>query len=492
MAEPLIHPCQERTITVNDQGRPHQDTRVEEDGLGPVEIPITALWGPSTQRAHDNFDITRRPVASMRSLIWALGAVKYAAAQANKELGLIGKDVAGAIQRAAKEVMDGVHDDHFVIDRLQGGAGTSTNMNANEVIANRATSLLGNSHSGATRVDPLDEVNRSQSTNDVYPTALKLALIKDIRALQAQVTKLSDAFAAKAEEFSRIVKIGRTQLQDAVPMTLGQEFGAFAESMRDEVQQLRRSTESLVENNLGGTAIGTGITAPAQYPPAVNETLKKITGIDVKNADDLVYATSDAAPFLKASAALRSLAVRLSKISNDLRLLSSGPQAGLGEIKLPPVQPGSSIMPGKVNPVIPEVITQVSYRVIGNDVANVMAVEAGQLQLNAFLPLVADGLVDSIALLTNAVRTLRTKCVEGITANEALLKQRVHESVSIVTALTPLIGYTAGAELGKDALNKGLSIVDGVLERGLATQEQIDHALSIRELTGAAQPDTGQ
>lgn len=459
--------------------------RVEVDGLGSVEVPVNAYWGASTQRAKDNFDISGRTIGEARSLIWALAAIKKAAAETNQRFGTITAEGSAAIQQAAQEVMDGAFDDHFVVDPIQGGAGTSTNMNANEVIARRATELRRRKRPDAEAVSPLDEVNRSQSTNDVYPTAGKIALLTNLRDLRHEYVQLADAFSQKATEFASILKVGRTQLQDAVPMTLGQEFEAFATTLREDLKLFETMVDELQQVNLGGTAIGTGITASTSYRNAVVQSLNAVTGLELKPAPDLVAATSDAGPFLNCSAALRRIAVKVSKISNDLRLLSSGPQAGLAEIALPAVQPGSSIMPGKVNPVIPEMVNQVAFRVIGTDTTITMAAEAGQLQLNAFEPIMLDGLMESITWLTHACSTLRTRCVIGIEANRQTLDRRINESVSIVTALTPVIGYMAAAELAQEALDYGGSVVDKVLERGLLTRTQVDEVLSVRALTGA-------
>lgn len=460
--------------------------RTEVDGLGSVDIPAGAYWGASTQRAKDNFDVSGQSIGSLRSLVWALGAVKKAAAQANQHQQVISVGVGQAIEHACQEVMDGVFDDHFVVDRIQGGAGTSTNMNANEVIANRATELRRDESPDAV-VSPLDEVNRSQSTNDAYPTAVKLALIKDLGHLQRQYVALADAFDDKASEFSSILKVGRTQLQDAVPMTLGQEFAAFSSMMQQEAQAIDAVIPELLEANLGGTAIGTGITATDSYRTVVVQALNRITGLEFYPAQDLVKATSDTGPLLATSATLRQTAVKLSKIASDLRLLSSGPQTGLAEISLPAVQPGSSIMPGKVNPVIPEMVNQVAFKVIGIDTAIVMASEAGQLQLNAFEPIMTDGLLESISLLTQSCKLLRHRCITGIQANTGLLADRMDESVSIITALTPVIGYMAASEIAQETLYHGGNVVDRVVLRGLADREQLEALISIQALTGISQ-----
>jgi aspartate ammonia-lyase len=458
--------------------------RLERDSLGEKEVSTDAYWGISTLRALENFPISGRTIGTFRSLVWALGAVKFAAARANESLGLIPADKSGAIQAAAQEVMDGLFDADFVVDRIQGGAGTSTNMNANEVIANRALEILGFEKGDYAQIHPIDHVNRSQSTNDVYPTALKLALQRELIELCSEHGRLTEAFAAKAREFDTIVKVGRTQLQDAVPMTLGQEFGAFAETLREDRIRLEELLPHLSESNLGATAIGTGITASPQYRQAIVAELSKVTDSEVVSATDLIEATSDTGVFLLVSGVLKRAAVKLSKICNDLRLLSSGPQSGFGEIVLPAVQAGSSIMPGKVNPVIPEMVNQVAFRVVGADATVTMAVEAGQLQLNAFEPVMADALLESLAWLTAACRQLRTHCVDGITANIPFLAQRMAESISVVTGLAPLLGYGLAAELAKEALVYNRGIAELVLSRGLLDEEQLAQALSPAVLAG--------
>jgi aspartate ammonia-lyase len=435
-------------------------------------------------RAVDNFPVSGRSIGSFRSLIWALGAIKYAAARANETLGFLPTDKSEAVQKASLEVMEGLFDDDFPVDRIQGGAGTSTNMNANEVIANRALEILGFSRGDYAQLHPIDHVNRSQSTNDVYPTAVKLAVQRDLAELLMEHAQLSDAFDAKSEEFAGIVKVGRTQLQDAVPMTLGQEFGAFAETLREDRYRLQEVLPHLLESNLGATAIGTGITAPRGYREAVIAELGKVTGLEMISATNLVEATGDTGVFLLASGVLKRAAVKLSKVCNDLRLLSSGPQSGFGEISLPAVQAGSSIMPGKVNPVIPEMVNQVAFRIVGADATITMAVEAGQLQLNAFEPVMADALLESLAWLTVACRQLRTHCVQGINANVPLLAQRMAETISVVTGLSPLLGYSTAAELAKEALIYNRSISELVLSRGLLNEQQLAEALSPAVLAG--------
>ncbi|WP_426005779.1 aspartate ammonia-lyase [Paenarthrobacter sp. NyZ202] len=463
---------------------PAPELRREHDSLGDRDVPGAAYWGISTARAVENFPVSGRTIGTLRSLIYGLGAVKLSAARANEDLGLLETAKSAAIQQAAREVMDGRLDREFVVDAIQGGAGTSTNMNANEVIANRALELLGRTKGDYSALHPIDDVNRSQSTNDAYPTAIKIALQRDLAALCTEHHRLVGAFESKAAEFAGIIKVGRTQLQDAVPMSLGQEFGAFAETLREDGCRLQELLPHLAESNLGATAIGTGITAPPGYREAVIRELASVTGLPLAPAANLVEATSDTGVFLLVSGVLKRAAVKLSKICNDLRLLSSGPQAGFAEIFLPAVQAGSSIMPGKVNPVIPEMVNQVAFRVVGADATVTMAVEAGQLQLNAFEPVIIDSLLESIAWLGVACRQLRTHCVDGITANTALLQHRMLDSISVVTGLAPLIGYAAAAELAKEALATGRGIAKLVAERGLLDQHQMKEALSARTLAG--------
>ena len=461
-------------------------TRTERDSLGPREVPADAYWGVSTLRAAENFPISARTVGQCRPLVRAFGEIKHAAARANESLGLLTPERSAAIQQAGRDVAEGRLDDQFVVDRIQGGAGTSTNMNANEVIANRALELLGHEKGDYAHLDPIDDVNRSQSTNDTYPTAVKIALHRQLEELGVEHTRLVAAFRDKAEQFRHVVKVGRTQLQDAVPMTLGQEFGAFAETLREDWQRLEDVLPHLREINLGATAIGTGITAPEGYREAAVRELREVTGLELVSAQDLVEATADTGVFMLVSASLKRAAVKLSKVCNDLRLLSSGPQAGLGEIRLPAVQAGSSIMPGKVNPVIPEVVNQVAFRVVGADATVTMAVEAGQLQLNAFGPVIADALLESTQWLTAACRPLRERCVVGIEPDEALLVRRMNDSLSVITGLTPLLGYAASAALAQQAMADGRSIVDLVREHGALSAAELTQALSLERLTGIA------
>ncbi len=460
------------------------NVRLERDSLGEQEVPADAYWGISTLRAVENFPVSGRTIGSMRSMLWGFGAIKAAAARTNEKLGLLEPERSKAIQAASREVMDGLLDAHFVVDRIQGGAGTSTNMNVNEVVANRGLELMGRAKGDYPALHPIDDVNRSQSTNDTYPTAIKIALQRELLILCDEHERLSDAFAAKAAEFEDIIKVGRTQLQDAVPMTLGQEFGAFAETLREDRKRLLELLPHLRESNLGATAIGTGITAPPAYREAVIVELNELTGMQLVSATDLVEATSDTGVFMLVSGVLKRAAVKLSKICNDLRLLSSGPQTGFGEIFLPAVQAGSSIMPGKVNPVIPEMVNQVAFRVVGADATVTMAVEAGQLQLNAFEPVIADALLESLDWLTAACRQLRTHCVDGIRANTAVLQQRMLESISVVTGLAPLIGYAAAADLAKEALASNRTIASLAVEHGLLDEQRLMLALSPSSLAG--------
>ncbi|HEV8496494.1 MAG TPA: aspartate ammonia-lyase [Gemmatimonadaceae bacterium] len=459
-------------------------TRTEHDLLGDRDVPEDALYGVQTLRALENFPITGTPLREFPALIEALAAVKEAAALANMQLGLLDKPTGDVVVRAAQEIRAGRHHEHFVVDMVQGGAGTSTNMNANEVIANRALELLGASRGDYAKVHPNNHVNLSQSTNDVYPTAVKLALHHSIENLRAAMRELVAAFLAKGEEFNPFVKMGRTQLQDAVPMTLGQEFTAFGHTISEDVDRLGEAQALIREINMGATAIGTGINAPAGYAETVCRELSRITGLSLITAPDLVEATADTGAFVQLSGVLKRCSVKLSKICNDLRLLSSGPRAGFGEINLPPMQPGSSIMPGKVNPVIPEVVNQVCFDVIGSDITVTLAAEAGQLQLNVFEPVIAYRLLGSISMLTNGCTVLRQRCVEGITANPSRMRQFVEHSIGIVTALVPVIGYEHATSVAKEALETGRGVYEVVMTRGLLTREQLDRILDPVAMTG--------
>jgi aspartate ammonia-lyase len=462
---------------------PSSPTRTERDFLGEKEIPADAYWGVHTARAVENFPISGQTLAGVPELIRALAFVKLAATQANAELGVLDRPRADAIIRACQDLLRGELHEQFVVDRIQGGAGTSTNMNANEVIANRALEHLGHAKGRYDLLHPNDHVNASQSTNDVYPTALRLAAWFGIGRLLHEMALLRAAFEAKAVEFKDVLKIGRTQLQDAVPMTLGQEFSAFAVMIGEDELRLAEARALIQEVNLGATAIGTGINAPGGYAALVVRRLADASGVPVITSPNLVEATQDTGAFVQLSGVLKRVACKLSKTCNDLRLLSSGPQAGFGDIKLPPRQAGSSIMPGKVNPVIPEVVNQVAFEVIGNDVTITMASEAGQLQLNAFEPIMGHALFNSVEHLANACRTLRVHCVDGIQANEALLKRRVAESVTLVTALNPLIGYEKAALIAKTALATGATIADTAQSLGILTREEMDALLVPEHLT---------
>ena len=424
-------------------------TRLEHDLLGDYQVPKDAYWGIHTARAVDNFPISGVPIGHYRSLIRALAIVKQATAEANFELGELDPKVKDAIVKASIRVADGEFDSQFVVDAIQGGAGTSTNMNANEVIANVAIEILGGQKGDYSIVHPLNDVNQSQSTNDVYPTSLKLALIFEINELLKAMAHLEKAFTGKAIEFREVIKMGRTQMQDAVPMTLGQEFAAFSRMTMEDIQRLREVLPLLREINLGGTAIGTGINAPVGYPEKACQALSKLSGFDFVLAEDMVEATQDAGVFVTVSGVLKRIAVKLSKTSNDLRLLSSGPRAGLDEINLPPRQAGSSIMPGKVNPVIPEVINQIAFAVVGYDMTVTMAVEAGQLQLNAFEPIMCRALMMSITQLRQGCYVLADACVSGITANVEKLRLSVENSIGLVTAISPVLGMRTQQSLLK-------------------------------------------
>ncbi len=459
--------------------------RQERDFLGEKAIPAQAYWGVHTARAVENFPITNQTVAQMPALIRAFGFVKKAAAHANLQLGAIKAEQADAISKACDDLIAGQLHDQFVVDVIQGGAGTSTNMNANEVIANLALEHLGLEKGRYDVLHPNDHVNASQSTNDAYPTALKLAIWFDLQQLLQALASLRGAFEVKAAEFVSVLKIGRTQLQDAVPMTLGQEFTAFASMIADGEKRLRDAATLMTEINLGGTAIGTGINAPVGYVDVVVSKLAELSGVPVTKAADMIAATSDTSGFVDVSGTLKRIATTLSKISNDLRLLSSGPQAGIGDILLPARQAGSSIMPGKVNPVIPEVMNQVAFEVIGNDVAITMASEGGQLQLNAFEPLMGWSLHKSVMHLSNACRTLQVNCVEGIESNDALLAERISTSVTLVTALNPLIGYEKAAAIAKAAIASGKPIAVVAEELGIMSQADMKKLLKPENLTQA-------
>src|SRR5687767_11893451 len=458
--------------------------RREHDLLGDRDVQDDALYGIQTLRALENFPITGVAIREFPSLIEALATVKAAAALANVELGLLDRSVGDAIVKASEEIREGRHHEHFLVDVIQGGAGTSTNMNANEVIANRALELLGKHRGDYDTVHPNNHVNLSQSTNDVYPTAVKLALHGSIESLRSAMSALAAAFLQKGEEFTPHLKMGRTQLQDAVPMTLGQEFTAFGHTILEDVERLSEAQALIREINMGATAIGTRINAPPKYAEHVREHLAKLTGLPLITAPDLIEATADTGAFVQLSGVLKRCAVKISKICNDLRLLSSGPRAGLGEINLPPMQPGSSIMPGKVNPVIPEVVNQVCFDVIGGDVTVTLAAEAGQLQLNVFEPVIAYRLLRSIETLRNAFVVLRERCVLGITANPDRMRWFVEHSIGVVTALVPRLGYERASAIAKEALDTGRGVYDLLLEKNVFSREELDRLLNPDAMTG--------
>jgi len=453
-------------------------TRLEHDLLGEREVPAEYYYGVQTLRALENFNISGVTLNFYPDLIDALAMVKQAAAEANHELGLLEPTIKDAIIKACTEITNGKFHNQFVVDIIQGGAGTSTNMNANEVIANRALEHLGYSKGEYQYCHPLNHVNMSQSTNDAYPTAVKIALINSNKKLVRVLESLIESFRAKAKEFAHVIKMGRTQLQDAVPMTLGQEFEAYAVTLSEEVERLNQNVRLFLEVNMGATAIGTGINSDPDYPEKVIKHLRKISGLDLVLASNLVEATQDTGAFVMYSSAVKRLAIKLSKISNDLRLLSSGPRTGLNEINLPPMQPGSSIMPGKVNPVIPEVVNQIAFKVIGNDLTVTLAAEGGQLELNVFEPVIVQSLFESIEMLKNGMNTLKYRCIDGITANEERCRSMVHNSIGLVTALNPYIGYEASTQLAKEALVTNKSVYDLVLQKGLLSKQQLDTILA--------------
>lgn len=457
-------------------------TRKEHDFIGEMEIDNSVYYGIQTLRALENFCITNRKLGEYPIFVAALAKVKKAAALANNELGLLSDSLCDAICKACDKIINGEYHDQFVVDMIQGGAGTSTNMNANEVIANLALEIMGHPKGAYQFCHPNDHVNLSQSTNDAYPTALRIALYERLSNMTEYMQILRDSFTRKSEEFKDVIKMGRTQLQDAVPMTLGQEFKTFELMLEKDIERILDARNLIRVINLGGTAIGTGINAHPDYKNVVERKIQEITGNPFVTAQDLIEATQSTGAYVQVSGVLKRVAVKLSKICNDLRLLNSGPRAGLNEINLPKMQPGSSIMPGKVNPVIPEVVNQVCFAVIGNDVAITMAAEGGQLQLNVFEPVIAYNLFESIIMLNRAMETLAKKCIDGITANRDVCKNFVLGSIGIVTALNPYIGYENSASIAKESLNTGKSVYDIVLERGLLQREQLDEILSLENL----------
>ncbi|MDP4116694.1 MAG: aspartate ammonia-lyase [Bacteroidota bacterium] len=458
--------------------------RQEHDLLGEREVPAEMYYGVQTLRAAENFHITGINLSFFPILIEALAMVKMAAAKANNDLGLISKPITDAIEQACQEIISGKYHGHFIVDMIQGGAGTSTNMNANEVIANRALEILGYEKGDYKYCHPNNHVNLSQSTNDAYPTSVKIAIINSNKKLVDVLKSLIDSFRAKGNEFKNVIKMGRTQLQDAVPMTLGQEFEAYAVMLSEEIQRLEQNAELFLEVNMGATAIGTGINAEPGYTDKCITHLRNITGLKIVSAANLVEATQDTGAFIMYSSAVKRLAVKLSKICNDLRLLSSGPRTGLGEINLPPMQPGSSIMPGKVNPVIPEVVNQIAFKVIGNDLTVTLAAEAGQLQLNVMEPVIVQSIFESIEMLKNGMTTLKYKCIDGITANEKRCRDLVMNSIGIVTALNPVLGYETSTMIAKEALESGRGVYEIVLEKNLMSKEELDKQLAPENMIG--------
>jgi aspartate ammonia-lyase len=452
-------------------------TRTEHDLLGEREVPNEYLYGVQTLRAVENFNISGVTLNFFPVLIESLAMVKLAAARANGELGLLEESVTNAIVRACNEIINGKYHNHFIVDMIQGGAGTSTNMNANEVIANRALEILGYEAGQYEFCHPNNHVNLSQSTNDAYPTSVKIALIKSNVKLVEVLEELVASFRKKGQEFAHIIKMGRTQLQDAVPMTLGQSFEAYAATLEEEIARLKQNADLFLEINMGATAIGTGINSEPEYAEKVVRHLQKITELKVKNAKNLVEATQDTGAFVMYSSAIKRLAIKLSKISNDLRLLSSGPRTGINEINLPPMQPGSSIMPGKVNPVMPEVVNQIAFKVIGNDLTVTMGAEAGQLELNVMEPVIVQSIFESIEMLVNGMKTFKHRCVDGITANEKRCRELVMNSIGIVTALNPVLGYETCSMLAKEALKNDLSVYDLVIEKQLLSKEELEELL---------------
>lgn len=456
--------------------------RKESDLLGELQVPANAYYGVQTQRAIENFKISGQTLSSYPEFIRALAWVKKGAAMTNHSFGLLNDELYQNILLACDELATGKYNAEFPIDMIQGGAGTSVNMNANEVIANIVLEKMGKEKGDYTHCSPNDHINLSQSTNDAYPTAIKLALLQMNEKLVEKLASIVKAFRAKGEEFQDVIKMGRTQLQDAVPMTLGQEFEAFAATLEEDVERLNNNAKLFVEVNMGATAIGTGLNAPLGYAKKCAENLADITGYPIVSAPNLVEATPDTGSYVIYSSAMKRLAVKLSKICNDLRLLSSGPRAGLYEINLPPMQPGSSIMPGKVNPVIPEVVNQVCYKIIGNDLIVTFAAEAGQLQLNVMEPVLSHAIMENIQFLCNALDTLREKCVVGITANKEVCLNMVKNSIGIVTALNPALGYKTSTAIAKEALETGKSVYDLVLEKNLLSEKELNDLLDPKNM----------
>lgn len=457
------------------------ELRFEQDLLGTKEVPKDAYYGIQTQRALENFPITGyRP---HRELILALAMVKKAAALANMKVGQLDSKIGEAIVEAAEEILEGKFIDEFVVDVIQGGAGTSLNMNTNEVIANRAIEILGGEKGNYELISPNSHVNMSQSTNDVFPTAARIAILKLTKNLLSELEELYQALMAKSQEFDDIIKMGRTHLQDAVPIRLGQEFGAYAKAIRRDTLRIKTASEALYEVNMGATAVGTGLNANVEYIESVVENLREISGLPLNSAENMVDATQNTDTLAAFSGSLKILALNLSKIANDLRLMASGPRAGLSEIKLPPVQPGSSIMPGKVNPVIAEVVNQVAFQVIGNDHTVGLAVKAGQLELNVMEPVMIFNIIQSVEILTNVIQVFREKCIVGITANRERCQAMVERSVGIITALVPYIGYEKATKLAKEVMSTDKTVPEIISEKGVLTPEEMEKVLCPRNMT---------
>lgn len=477
-----------RKATIDATGTASQyisgKTRLEHDLLGDREVPDEAYYGIQTLRAKENFPITGVSINLYSDLIIALTQIKKAAIKANHDIGLIPENIYKAVLKACDEIINRKYHIHFIVDVIQGGAGTSTNMNANEVIANRALEIMGYEKGQYEYCHPNNHINLSQSTNDIYPNAIKIACYYKTIKLLFALKNLVESFREKGKEFADVIKMGRTQLQDAVPMTLGQEFEAYACTLEEEIARINHNVNLLLELNIGGTAIGTGLNASPEYRDLAIKHLRKITGINLKKSENYIEATQDTGAFVIFASVLKRLSVKLSKICNDLRLLSSGPRAGLNEINLPKMQPGSSIMPGKVNPVIPEVVNQVAFNCIGKELTITIAAEAGQLELNVMEPIIAVSLFEMMDSLKNAMTVLKTKCIDGITANREVCKAMVDNSIGIVTALNPYLGYETSSSIAAEALISNKSISDIVIERNLMTREQLDKILTPENLIG--------
>jgi aspartate ammonia-lyase len=476
-----------RLAGVEEPGHLIEGVRLEHDSLGERELPNDVYYGVQTQRALENFSISGVRLHNFEHMIEALAFVKKAAALANGELGVLTAKQTQAISEACDELLSGKLHEHFVVDMFQGGAGTSTNMNANEVIANRGLELMGHEKGEYEHLHPNDHVNGSQSTNDAYPTAIKLAVLLSLQDLLGAMSELQDALRTKGDEFADVLKMGRTENQDAVPMTLGQEFSAYAEMIDSGMAALKRNSEEFLFINMGATAIGTGLNSPPGYADLVTEKLREVSGFQVQKADNLVEATQDCGAFAQMSGTLKRAAVQISKICNDLRWLSSGPRCGLNEINLPPMQPGSSIMPGKVNPVIPELVNQICYQIIGYDTIVSMAAEASELELNMAEPVMAYDLLHGLMILKNACITLTSRCISGITANREICRGYVERSIGLVTALNPVLGYERSASIAKEALKTGGNVYDLVLEKGWLTKDQLDDMLKPENMTDPRQ-----